>query len=230
MAMLPGWNSIEATSDLHDVFEIAGIIILALLVFAEIAAYAYGHRRDELIAADASAALAERQNAEKTAQSERNAAEESIRRELAAAQTEAGQARIKSDQLDKRAAPRSISSTQRAALIKALAPFTGQSVSIESILGDQEGKAFAAEFVSVFHTAGWVVDTVSENSYDVNPVGLQVAVNQAEANAGRIPQAVKSLVETLADVGLTAGKTLHVSPHSPVGKILFRVGRKHEGN
>lgn len=55
--MVPYWDTVEATKRAHDFFEIAGIVFLALLVFAEIATYKYGHRHDELVkeAADAQA-------------------------------------------------------------------------------------------------------------------------------------------------------------------------------
>jgi hypothetical protein len=49
MNLLPGWNSVETTTRLHDFFEIAGIVFLALLVVAEVLAYMYGHQRDWLI-------------------------------------------------------------------------------------------------------------------------------------------------------------------------------------
>ncbi len=50
MLSLPGWNSLPAVSRLHDLFEVGGIVILGLLVVAEVLAYRYGHRRDELLA------------------------------------------------------------------------------------------------------------------------------------------------------------------------------------
>ena len=49
MTFFPGWNSVETTTRLHNFFEIAGIVFLALLVFAEVLAYIYGHQKDWLI-------------------------------------------------------------------------------------------------------------------------------------------------------------------------------------
>ena len=49
IAMIPYWNTAEATAKAHDFFEAAGIVLLALLVLAELAAYIYGHRHDALI-------------------------------------------------------------------------------------------------------------------------------------------------------------------------------------
>jgi hypothetical protein len=48
MPELPGWDSLPAVSRYHSIAEIAGIIILAALVMAEIVAYQYGKRKDFL--------------------------------------------------------------------------------------------------------------------------------------------------------------------------------------
>jgi hypothetical protein len=45
---LPGWDSLEAVTRYHGWAEIIGIVVLALLVLSEVAAYRYGHRKDEL--------------------------------------------------------------------------------------------------------------------------------------------------------------------------------------
>jgi hypothetical protein len=45
---LPGWDSLESVTWWHSVFEIAGIVFLALLVIAEIFAFIYSHRKDTL--------------------------------------------------------------------------------------------------------------------------------------------------------------------------------------
>jgi len=45
---LPGWNSLASAAKIHDWFEIAGIILVILLGFAEGVAYIYGQRKDAL--------------------------------------------------------------------------------------------------------------------------------------------------------------------------------------
>lgn len=45
---LPGWNSIETVSRIHVVCEVLGLISLALLVFFDVFAFVYSHRRDTL--------------------------------------------------------------------------------------------------------------------------------------------------------------------------------------
>jgi hypothetical protein len=46
---LPGWDSLPAVTRYHNWAEMAGIAFLALLVIAEVLAYQYGHRKDDLI-------------------------------------------------------------------------------------------------------------------------------------------------------------------------------------
>jgi hypothetical protein len=48
MPDLPGWDSLEAVTRYHRWAEIIGIVVLALLVVAEVAAYRYGQRKDDL--------------------------------------------------------------------------------------------------------------------------------------------------------------------------------------
>ena len=45
---LPGWDSLPAVSRYHGWAELAGIVFVALLVVAEVIAYKYGHRKDDL--------------------------------------------------------------------------------------------------------------------------------------------------------------------------------------
>jgi hypothetical protein len=45
---LPGWDSLSTVTRFHNWAEMAGIVILAFLVVAEVAAYKYGHRKDDL--------------------------------------------------------------------------------------------------------------------------------------------------------------------------------------
>jgi hypothetical protein len=45
---LPGWDSLPTVTRYHSWAEMAGIAFLLLLVVAEIVAYRYGHRKDDL--------------------------------------------------------------------------------------------------------------------------------------------------------------------------------------
>lgn len=56
MPNLPGWNSLPAVTRYHGWAEIAGIVILAFLVAAEVISYQYGHRKDKLASIEQEAA------------------------------------------------------------------------------------------------------------------------------------------------------------------------------
>jgi hypothetical protein len=45
---MPGWNSLQAVSKLHTIFEVGGIFVLAALVICEGLAFSYGRRKDTL--------------------------------------------------------------------------------------------------------------------------------------------------------------------------------------
>jgi len=45
---LPGWDSLSAVTRYHNWAELAGIVVVALLVVTEIVAYKYGHRKDDM--------------------------------------------------------------------------------------------------------------------------------------------------------------------------------------
>jgi hypothetical protein len=74
MVSLPGWNSIETTTFLRNVFELGGIALFFVVVVFELLAYFYGHRRDFLVDEAASIA-ATQQIQEETATQQRHDAE-----------------------------------------------------------------------------------------------------------------------------------------------------------
>jgi len=49
MAIFPNWGSLESVSRVHRWAEVAGIVILGLLVLAEVLALVYGRRKDTLV-------------------------------------------------------------------------------------------------------------------------------------------------------------------------------------
>jgi hypothetical protein len=53
MSTLPGWDSLERVTWFSNVFQILGLTSLALLVIFDVLAFAYGHRRDALLARQA---------------------------------------------------------------------------------------------------------------------------------------------------------------------------------
>lgn len=140
MIFLPGWDSLETVARIHRFFEVAGIVCLAGLVGAEVVAYIYGHRKDELLAAQ--------QTARDSAIAERH------QREMENAKKQQDEASKKMSALEERQAPRSLSTKQQQMIVEALRPHTGHVVSI-TMLGDAEAKAYAEQIIRSLSLAGW---------------------------------------------------------------------------
>ena len=132
MAILPGWNSVESATRVHDVSEIAGIVFLGLLVIAEIITYVYGHRRDSLVTAAA------------------------VQRERESA-TEIGLARSRIGELEKKQQPRSISAEQRAAFIEATkgGSFGPVILATRTALPSKEQEDFTMQLRNMLDEAGF---------------------------------------------------------------------------
>ena len=56
-----------------------------------------------------------------------------------------------------------------------------------------------------------------------DPVGIEVTVNQAEGQAGRIPRPADMLIKALIVLGVS-GQEIFADPAVPAGQIDFRVG------
>jgi hypothetical protein len=232
---LPGWNSIETATRLHNFFEFWGIVLFLVVVAFEFLAYFYGHRKDWLVEQGVRIAAEERQRADAEVQRRHESDTATIREELARAQRDAENARQeaadagrKAASLEIKAAQRRLSDAQMRTLKDALKPFAGQKAAIGIIMGDHESHAFASQFVSVFRDAGWDVgggDAVNQAVYLGPPTyGIQVTVNEQDARSSRLPTGAEQLVRTLIALGLT--KHAYVNPQVPSGSIEFRVGPK----
>ena len=82
----------------------------------------------------------------------------------------------------------------------ALAPFKGQKITTTSVIGDDEGDVFARDFQAVFAASGWdhgAHERVEHRFITPTPIGVMVAMNEAEANAGRIMPSVETLISVL---------------------------------
>jgi hypothetical protein len=201
MASLPGWNSVETTSSLHDFFELGGIILFLVVVGFELLAYVYGHRERDLISAAESVSAIQAQQKQ-----------EALQRQLNEAQAQLGAADKKVAELQEFQAQRHLSPEQKSDLVAALSKFPGTKIAAGSLMGDDDGKIYRDDFVDVFNKAGWALDGhVGEAMFDKNPVGVIVRVNQAEVQAGRIPVAAAALAEALTELGITQ--------RTPDGKI-----------
>ena len=219
MTILPGWDSLESTANWYWGFHVAGLVFIFLLALSEVLAFIYSGRADTL------RGIAEGARAEKTQREidEANAfhaAEvEELKKKMEQAQRKGGS--FQSEQTDRKLSP-----AQGNALIQALSPFRGQRINVVCIANDVEGCRFAEAFEAVFVASGWNCVGVKEVAYTGgHPVGIEATVNQAEAQAGRIPHAADRLFSALIRLGLS-GQEIFVHPAVPAGQIEFRVGRK----
>jgi len=111
---------------------------------------------------------------------------------------------------------------QQRTLIAALSPFAGQKVRVDTVLGSNDDRlALAKDFVEIFRAAKWDVDPISplQVAYKKPPIGLEPTINQA----GSVPPAFPTLVDTLAALGLGTN-TGFADKKIPVGIIDMRIG------
>jgi hypothetical protein len=123
-------------------------------------------------------------------------------------------------------ATRRLSLEEKHALIDALSPFAGQRVMISAIAGDEDGKAYAQDFVEVFEAAGWQHPAVSYRSFDRDPVGVEITLNDADGRAGRINASVGALINIARRLSLTDGNTIYLNAEVPSGQVQVKIGKK----
>jgi len=219
MSILPGWGSLESTANWYWGFHVAGMVFIFLLALCEILAFNYGGRADTL------RGVAEGARAEKR-QQEMDVAHAFHAAEVEALKKELEQAEWKTGASQRQQTDRQLSPVQGSALIHALSPFRGQKITVVCIKNDAEGCRFAEILKAVFVASGWNCEGVNQAAYSGgHPVGIEVTVNQAEGQAGRIPQPADRLIKALITLGL-AGQEIFVHPTVPAGEIEFRVGRR----
>jgi hypothetical protein len=84
-------------------------------------------------------------------------------------------------------AQRRLTDAQKQAIISAISPYRGQKVTIESVLGNGETKAYRDAFVEIFDAAGWDHNGdkgIAESVYDRDPVGIQITVHMVDIRQG----------------------------------------------
>lgn len=211
MAMLPGWNSIEAVGSIGQSLHIAAMVVLALLVVAEGMALTYDNRKYALIGAVEDDAIARRDQ-------EQREAEARYRSELAGLQEQ-----LKDTQ--RQQASRRLSSFDQQTLITALSPFSGQQLEISSILGDFEAQEFASDFVSVAAEAGWIVTGVDEASFTTNPVGVDVLYREPPPD-NVPPPSLTALVDALVSLHILPARSVTIFEDLAPNVIRLIVGTK----
>jgi len=147
MSFLPGWNSAATTARLHDIFEIAGIVFLALLVIAEVLAYIYGHQRDQLISEET-----------RVADIAREAETARMRQQLVDAEKAATEAKQNATELQQLRVPRTLSDTQKAKLSTFLTNKPKGHFTIKASATADDARVYGDEIAMFFRDQlGWTV-------------------------------------------------------------------------
>jgi len=222
LALYPGWDSLDSVRTWHTVFEISGIVFLALLVGAEILAFQYGHRKDELTAIAESSAEAKRKSEADAAEARRKVDVDTLQKRLAEADKKV--AGLQSQNVGRR-----LSADQKAGLVLALSPFKGQKVFIFCSTAAWDCTPFAIDFLETFKQAEWQPTDVIRYGIvtGADVVGVEVLVNPKMANtAGQVSTpSVITLVEMLVRLNLMPVAVLGTMPEIEEGTIYFRIGR-----
>jgi hypothetical protein len=212
-----------------DLFAVTVAVVLALLVGAEVLAYGYGQRKDVL----AEAAIAVRAEQALQPFAERDARRETeiarLHQLLRDAERKLSAAEARIADFERAQARKRLSAEEKRMLVAALKPFAGQRVTVASIRGDEDGKAFAEDVIAVFEAAGWDHGGdagISFQQWDRDPVGIEVTLNEADARAGRISESTRMLVNVVREFGLAADNTVYLNREVPEGAVEVRVGRK----
>lgn len=231
---LPGWNSVGTVSRIHGWFEIAGVVCLALLVVAEVFAYIYGHRKDDLVRVAERDAIKQASDEAKRNQGQYESRAEALQNSLVenskkteklSVRTETAEKKV--SELEKEQIPRSLSTEQIQSLVAMLLPYAGQKVSIACIMNDTEGKRFGGQFITVFKAAKWDCgDGVSQAVYTEDPIGIEITLSKVDYEAGKIPTIALLLDDRLAEFGFAKPKAMFINDAVPQGTIEFRIGRK----
>jgi hypothetical protein len=123
-------------------------------------------------------------------------------------------------------ARRRLSIDEKYTMIDALRPFAGQKVLIAAIAGDDDGRAYAQDFVEVFDAAGWEHAAVSYRHFERDPVGVEITLNETDGRAGRINTGVGALINIARKLSLTNGNTIYMTAEVPSGQVQIKIGKK----
>ncbi|MBM3530998.1 MAG: hypothetical protein FJX62_23210 [Alphaproteobacteria bacterium] len=219
-----------------DIVAVAAAAAVAILIGAQVVAFAYGQRKDMLaetaVAARAQQALkplADRGARQETEVAKLHQLLRDSERKLNEAEAELSAAMAKIAKFEFVQASKRLSDDEKAVLVAALKPFAGQRVTVASIRDDEDGKAFAEDVIAVLEAAGWDHGGdagIMFRQWDRDPVGIEVTLNETDARAGRISEGTKMLVNVVREFGLAADNTVYLNGEVPEGAVEVRVGRK----
>jgi len=211
MAMLPGWNSLDAVGPIGHSLHVAAMVVLALLVVAEGLALVSDDRKYAFIGV-AQREITISRDQEARAVTERHHNEIAVlQRELEEAQRQQASLRL--------------TTTGQQTLLDALSPFSGQQIEIVSILGDLEVQQFANDFASVAQRAGWNATSVNEAALTANPSGIEVFYRESPSDEVP-PPALAALVDVLVDLRILPARSVTICEEVALEVIRLAVGTR----
>lgn len=145
-------------------------------------------------------------------------------RKTAEAQRKAAEAQLALkkhlEEVAERQKPRHLTSEQKSELVRLLRLIPKGPISFESIDGEPETYAFAAELSDAFIEAGWNASIMRINSIIPPPIGLHILVRSRRA----VPPHGNPVARALMAIGLELAP--REDPIVPEGEIILQVGSK----
>lgn len=131
-------------------------------------------------------------------------------------------------ELRKESAPRRLTEAQKQTILKAIAPYAGQSCLVVFVNGEPDAERFAQDFAEVLQQARWTRNgEVHSNNFSKNPIGVEVSLNVAYMEQRMAPPgAANALATALVEAGLAQHARLGVNPGTPMGLVELRVGHR----
>ncbi len=241
---LPGWDSLPTVTRYHNLAEIAGIGILALLVVMELVAYQYGQRKDGLTEKQQTA-TDQRHDEEMTrlhVEASRLAAEaESSKASIARAESETAKANEAAAKANERTAelklvlekeiaarqPRRINPQQRMSLLAALSKIADKgAITVSWKLFDEEAEGFGKQILQVSIDSGFPAKEV-RGALSFGVTGQVIAMRDFEKlqNKPSWVADVQAALET--SLGLDFNGSLLNSTFKPeFGEVSVIIGAK----
>jgi hypothetical protein len=216
VALYPGWDSLDSVRTWHTVFEISGIAFLALLVGAEILAFQYGHRKDELTAVAESAAETKRQGDADAAENRRKADVDALKKQLSEADKKVAD-------LQAQNVPRHLKDGEKAKLIAFLTTAPKGELTINANIAAKDARTYADEIaVAVNSVPGWTVE-VNNSMFPGNSAsGFWVTVKDANA----APVRAISIHEGFLAASLPMDPTYRLDTYLQPDEVWLSVGFK----
>ena len=211
MAILPGWNSLEAVGSIGHSLHMAAMVVLTLLVVAEGLALVYDDRKYALVGAAEGGTIVSRDHEELVVTERHHNEIAALQRDLEEAQRQQASLRL--------------TTIGQQALLDAVSPFPAQQIEIVSILGDLEGQQFANDFASVAQQAGWNATRINEPAVATNPSGIEVLYR--EPPVGEVPPpALAALVDVLLDLRILPARSVTICEEVASEVIRLVVGTR----